>query len=117
MTFTFNATSDIHIEIAEDLLECIQAKSKWAIGAWTWVSLTNIKVYYDTKMVHTYNGHYYPDRINLIHFLTHLEDLGIVEKNQEIFLRDQFFRLTKEGRRVLGLPGDLYKLLSKHSGS
>jgi len=117
MTFIFNADSDVHIEIAEDILECLHAKSKWAMGAWTWVSLSNLQVYYDTKLVHTFTGQSYPEKYSLASFLKHLVYVGIVEQNQELFLRDLFFRLTKEGRAILEQKGDalyLFLLTQKH---
>ena len=115
MTFKFNPDSDIHIEIAEDILECLLSKSKWSMGSWSWLSLSNIKVYYDTKMVSTYQGVYTHEKVNLEYFLNHLAVIGIVERNPELFLRDQFFRLTQMGHEMLEKGGDtLYLYLSQH---
>lgn len=115
MKFVFNIKSDIHIEIAEDILECLLSKSKWATSAWTWVSLSNLQMYYDTKMVHTYNESYLPEKINLKFFLSHLVKIGLVEKNPELFLRDAFYRLTREGRKLVEVGGEeLYIYLAQH---
>jgi len=117
MNSTFDPSLDIHIEIAEDLLECLQAKSKWTMGSWTWVSLSNINTYYDIKSVRTYNSNYKPGLINLEFFLRHLTILKIVEHNPELFLHDKFYRLTREGRQLLEQsPEAVYAFLahSKH---
>ena len=114
MTKNFNPNLDTHIEVAEDILECLQSKSKWGSYSWTWVSLSNLEVYYDNKVVQTYNGHFIPDKVNLGFFLEHLADIGLVEKNPELFLRDKFFRLTPRGRELLKQGGDsTYQYLSE----
>jgi hypothetical protein len=59
--------------------------------------MSNLRIYYDSQVVRVSNS-FLPKRLNLDQFLVSLAELGLVEKNSDMFLKDQFFRLTKLGR-------------------
>lgn len=109
----FDAHSDLHVELAEDILDCLRCKSKWTTGFWTWVSLSNLKIHFDGVLVESYHGFFFPEKVCLEFFLAHLIVLGLIEKNQDLFLKDQFYKLTPLARELFDKGGDgIYNYLS-----
>ena len=98
--------TEITYKIYLDICECLHSKSKWSFGAWSWVSLSNLSIYYDSKVVHNPDG-FIPKKLNLSGTLEALGRIGLVEKNSDLFLQDAFFRLTQAGRNLVqaGMPG------------
>ena len=111
----FDTNSDLHIELAEELLTCLHAKSKWGTGFWTWVSLSNLKIHYDGKVVQAYHGYFFPEKLCIEFYLQHLVKVGLVEKHTDLFLKDQFYRVSALGRALVDAGEDsVYNYLTDH---
>jgi len=100
MALVFDTQSDLYIELAEELLTFLQVKSKWATGYWTWVSLSNLKIHYDGKLVAYYGGIALPEGLNVDIILDYLVTIRLIERNKDILLKDQFYRMTPLGRKI-----------------
>ena len=104
--------ADIYRRVSVEICECLYNKSKWTMCSWSWVSLSNLRIYYDTKVIRS-EGHFLPIKLDLQKFLDSLVKLGLVEKNPEMFLNDGFYKLTKLGRELLSIgPEEITKFLS-----
>jgi hypothetical protein len=101
--FKYNPALDAHIEIVEEILKCLWEKSKRVYGTWTWVSLTTLSVYYDRTIVsvHSDDTGFTSEKIDFHQLMQVLREKGWVEKNEELFLKDEFFRLTEPTRNLL----------------